>query len=126
MSLGRTQTTLPLFLTPPVPVGYGFGVKQISLFYLTPVTAVTIGEIIGHYVNYWIQQFFIRRHGTWVPEWRLWVNWVAMPLMIGGLVLLGYALERKFHYMFVSLGWGLFVCGIMIATTGYYQYLMDW
>ena len=48
-------------------------------------------------------------------------SWIAIPLLVSGLVILGFALERNYHYMIASLGWGMFVCGIMIATTGYYQ-----
>lgn len=45
--------------------------------------------------------------------------------MLAGLVLLGFALERGYHYMIASLGWGLYVFGIMITTVGLNAYVLD-
>jgi hypothetical protein len=45
--------------------------------------------------------------------------------MLAGLVLLGFALERGYHYMITSLGWGLYVFGIMITTVGLNAYVLD-
>ena len=68
---------------------------------------------------------FFTRAKLRCSENRLYINYVALPFLISGLVLLGYALGNGYHYMLVSLGWGLYVFGIMLATTGYYQYLLD-
>lgn len=45
--------------------------------------------------------------------------------MISGIVLLGFALEYGYHYMITSLGWGLYVFGIMITTVAINAYGLD-
>ena len=45
--------------------------------------------------------------------------------MISGIVLLGFALERGYHYMLASLGWGLYVFGVMITTVAVNAYVLD-
>lgn len=45
--------------------------------------------------------------------------------MITGLVLLGFALENGYHFMITSLGWGLYVFGIMVTTVGLNAYVLD-
>ena len=45
--------------------------------------------------------------------------------MVAGLLIIGFALEHHYHDMLISLGWGMYAGGIMIATTGYYQYCLD-
>lgn len=45
--------------------------------------------------------------------------------MVLGIVLLGYALERLWHYMAVAISLGLFVFGIMIVTTAINAYVLD-
>lgn len=92
------NTTLPVFLVP----NYGFGPTQIGLFYLTPVVATLLGVAAGHYLNQAIQDISLRRRkGVWHPEDRLFMNWIALPFMITGMIILGFALERQFHYMCV-------------------------
>ena len=50
---------------------------------------------------------------------------MATPIMILGIVLLGVALERIWHYMIVAISLGLFVFGIMIVTTAINSYVLD-
>ena len=45
--------------------------------------------------------------------------------MIAGLVLLGFALENGYHFMITSLGWGMYVFGIMVTTVGLNAYVLD-
>lgn len=66
-----------------------------------------------------------RNNGRFEPEARYAASWVAMPFMISGIMLLGHALEREYHYMLASLGWGLYVFGIMITTVAVNAYVLD-
>ena len=67
-----------------------------------------------------------RRHkGHLEPEARLDVLWISTPFLCSGLVLLGFALGRASHYMLASLGWGLYIFGIMITTVGINAYNLD-
>lgn len=50
---------------------------------------------------------------------------MATPIMILGIVLLGVALQRVWHYTIVAVSLGLFVFGIMIVTTAINSYVLD-
>ncbi|ODQ52981.1 MFS general substrate transporter [Saitoella complicata NRRL Y-17804] len=120
------NTTLAVFLTPPKPAGYGFGPVQIGLFYITPLIAASIGEIFGHNFNDWVANRYIKRNkGIFEPEARLVTNWVATPFMVVGLVLLGFGLEKQWHWVGLAFGWGLYVFGIMLATVAITAYVLD-
>ncbi|EER41297.1 MFS transporter [Histoplasma capsulatum var. duboisii H88] len=116
------NTTLSIFLGPL----YNFGPKQIGFFYFTPVTAAILGEIAGHWLHDLIARTAARRNnGRLEPESRYIATWIATPFMFAGLILLGFALEREYHYMLASLGWGLYVFGIMITTVAVNAYVLD-
>ncbi|WEW61908.1 hypothetical protein PRK78_007408 [Emydomyces testavorans] len=116
------NTTLSIFLTPL----YKFGPKQIGFFYFTPVVAAILGEIAGHWLHDMVANIATRRNnGRFEPEARFAVTWISTPFLIAGLILLGFALERGYHYMFASLGWGLYVFGIMITTVAVNAYVLD-
>jgi len=66
-----------------------------------------------------------RNKGILQPEARLWVVWLATPIMVVGLVVLGFSLQHAYHYMVCALGWGLYVFGIMISTVGLNAYVLD-
>ena len=66
-----------------------------------------------------------RHKGRLEPEARLAVVWISTPFLCSGLILLGFSLERAYHYMLAALGWGLYVFGIMITTVGVNAYNMD-
>ncbi|KAK2795185.1 hypothetical protein FQN52_006111 [Onygenales sp. PD_12] len=116
------NTTLSIFLGPL----YGFGPKQIGFFYFTPVTAAILGEIVGHWLHDLIAKIAMKRNnGRLEPEARYAAVWISTPFIFAGLILLGFALERQYHYMLASLGWGLFVFGIMITTVATNAYVLD-
>ena len=88
--------------------------------------AAILGEVMGHWLHDLVARWYMHRHnGRLEPESRLRVIWFSTPFMLAGLVLLGFALERGYHYMIASLGWGLYVFGIMITTVGLNAYVLD-
>ncbi|EEP78267.1 conserved hypothetical protein [Uncinocarpus reesii 1704] len=116
------NTTLSIFLGPL----YNFGPKQIGFFYFTPVVAAILGEIAGHWLHDMIARVSAQRNnGRFEPEARYVATWVSTPFLVSGIVLLGFALERGYHYMLASLGWGLYVFGIMITTVAVNAYALD-
>lgn len=97
-----------------------------GFFYFTPVVAAILGEIAGHWLHDILAVMAARRnHGRLEPEARLTATWISTPFMVAGLILLGFALERHYHYMLAALGWGCYVFGIMITTVAINAYVLD-
>jgi hypothetical protein len=116
------NTTLSIFLTPL----YNFGPLQIGYFYFTPVVAVLLGEMSGHFMHDMLAKSYIKTHkGHFEPEVRLRAIFFSLPLMVVGLVLIGQALENAWHFMALSVSWGLYVYGIMITTVAVSSYCLD-
>ncbi|CAH0051945.1 unnamed protein product [Clonostachys solani] len=116
------SSTLSIFLAPL----YDFGPKQIGFFYFTPVVATLLGEISGHWIHDLIAQQYINKHNrSFEPEVRLRAIYISTPFMVAGMVLLGFSLENGYHYMLTSLGWGMYVFGIMITTVAINAYGLD-
>ncbi|KAK3680828.1 major facilitator superfamily domain-containing protein [Podospora appendiculata] len=116
------NTTLAIFVTPL----YGFGPKQVGYFYFTPVVAVLLAEILGRWIHDAIANQYIRsHHGRFEPEVRLRVNFLSMPLVVVGLVLIGQSFENQWHFMALSVCWGLYVFGMMITTVSLSSYCLD-
>ncbi|KAJ5750818.1 hypothetical protein N7533_007846 [Penicillium manginii] len=116
------NTTLSIFLAPV----YGFDAKAIGFFYFTPVVAAILGEVAGHWLHDFIAKTYTTRNGgRFEPEARFYAVWFSMPFLVSGLVLMGFALEREYHYMLAALGWGLYVFGIMVVTVAINSYVLD-
>ncbi|KAL8943019.1 MAG: hypothetical protein Q9216_001307 [Gyalolechia sp. 2 TL-2023] len=117
-----TNSALAVFLIPL----YGLDLKQIGFFYFTPIVAALLGNFAGYWLHDLIVKLYSKRHlGRFEPEARLWAGWISTPFLISGLVLLGFCLQRHYHYMLTSFAWGLYVFGTMIATVGVDAYVLD-
>jgi len=115
------NTTLSIFVTPL----YNFGPIQIGAFYTTPIVACILGQLIGHYLHDALANHYVRKHkGIFEPESRLRVIYLSEPLMCAGLIILGFALQQKLHFMVAAVGWGLYVFGIMVTTVGIQAYVL--
>lgn len=44
--------------------------------------------------------------------------------MLAGLIVVGFALQRRWHYMLTGFGWGLYVFGLVITTVAINAYNM--
>ncbi|KAL9578112.1 MAG: hypothetical protein Q9203_007211 [Teloschistes exilis] len=110
------NTTLSIFIGPL----YDFGLKQI---------AAILGEACGIYLHDSVLSLYARRrrrhNGTFHPEARLLVIYLATPFTLSGLVLIGFCLQHGYHYMLTALAWGLYVFGIMITTVGLTAYNLE-
>lgn len=116
------NTTLSIFLQPL----YNFGYKQIGFFYFTPIVGGLLGEITGHWLHDVLAKRYIKRHhGHFEPEVRLRAIYFSTPFLVTGLIVLGFSLERGWHYMCTSVGWGFYVFGIMITTVAVNAYNLD-
>jgi hypothetical protein len=109
-AVGINITSSILFSIPEAAGGYGFGLRTISFIYFTPLVALIIGEIIGHFLNDFVATRYVRRHaGIFKPECRLPVFFLAAFLMIPGLIIVGQALQRHLNVGAVIIGWGMYV-----------------
>ncbi|KAL9576587.1 MAG: hypothetical protein Q9212_006977 [Teloschistes hypoglaucus] len=138
------NTTLAIFIGPL----YDFGLKQIGIsstastagakgilttktstgyLYFAPVVAAILGEACGIYLHDSVVSLHARRlhNGTFHPEARLLVIYLATPFTLSGLVLIGFCLQYGYHYMLTALAWGLYVFGIMITTVGLTAYNLE-
>ncbi|KAJ8701500.1 hypothetical protein PTI98_000268 [Pleurotus ostreatus] len=120
------NVTNAVFLGSPPPVGFGFSPFGIAGAYGTPIVAVLLGELVGHYVNDWIMNFSIRRNnGVFEAESRLWACYIGLPLYICGFVTLGAAFQMHLSVGAVVMGWGIAQFAIMITTVAVYAYAND-
>lgn len=85
-----------------------------------------MGEAFGHWFNDFVANRYIKKHhGVFVPEVRLWPNYLAVAFMIPGLVLAGQALQFKWSYGVIVIGWGMYVFGVMICSVCTTAYILD-
>lgn len=125
-SIGINITTAILFATPIAYGGYGFSSTSIGYLYFTPIVAVIIGEIFGHFFNDFLAHRYIHRHkGIFEPEVRLKMVYLSLILMVPGLILLGFALSKHLHYGVIVVGWGMFTLGVMCTSVAVTTYAID-
>lgn len=99
---------------------------ETGLFYFAPIIATILAEVAGHWLHDLAAALYTRQHaGRFEPEARLLPVYLATPVMIIGIVLVGYGLQRVWHYMIIAVSMGLFVFGIMIVTTAINAYVLD-
>ncbi|KAJ5365220.1 hypothetical protein N7517_008106 [Penicillium concentricum] len=142
------NATIPIFLVPL----YNFGPKQIGtsegsdffplmqalgqeentdmaksgFMYFSPVVASILAYALGHWLHDALAKFSMRRNeGRFDPESRLIIVWLAMPFMLSGLVLVGFAFQYHYHYMLLALGWGFHTFGVIINSASVNMYVLN-
>lgn len=97
-----------------------------GFMYFAPVVAAIFAYSLGHWLHDALARFYVRRNGgVFHPESRLIIVWLAMPFMLSGLVLVGFALQQHYHYMLVALGWGLYTFGMIINSASVNMYVLN-
>jgi MFS family permease len=125
-AVGINITSSILLQTPREFGGYGFSARAVGFVYFTPVVAVSLGELFGHFFNDYIFNRYLKRHdGFFKPEARLPTCYIAAVLMIPGLIIVGQTLEHRLHYAAIVMGWGMYVFGVMIASVAVTAYALD-
>ncbi|KAF8480331.1 major facilitator superfamily domain-containing protein [Russula ochroleuca] len=120
------NVTNAVFLGSPPPVGFGFSQFAIAGAYATPMVAVIIGEVIGHFANDAIMRVTTRRNrGVFEAESRLWACYIAIPLYICGFIVLGEAFQKHDSVGALVMGWGIAEVAIMVNTVAVYAYTND-
>jgi hypothetical protein len=151
-AVGINITSSILFATPKEAGGYGLPLTKISGLYATPLVALFIGEVFGHWANDAVADWHARRNGgVAIPERRLFTFFVAAFVMIvssfsprrgvlpplrqqsltrsplpqPGLVIVGQALHLQLNIAAVIIGWGMYVVGVMVASVAVTAYVLD-
>jgi hypothetical protein len=125
-AVGINITSSILLGTPREAGGYGFSARGVGFVYFTPIVAVTLGEIFGHWFNDFMANRYIKRHnGIFKPEARLPANYIAAIVMIPGLIIVGQALANLLHWSAIVMGWGMYVFGVMVASVATTTYALD-
>jgi hypothetical protein len=97
-----------------------------GFLFFAPIVAAVAAYTLGHWLHDMLTQFYIRRHGgEFNPESRLIVVWLAVPFLLSGLTLVGFALQRHHHYMLVALGWGFYTFGVILNSVSVNTYLLN-
>ncbi|KAJ6453745.1 MFS general substrate transporter [Mycena sanguinolenta] len=120
------NVTNAVFLGSPPPVGFAWSEFAIAGGYGTPIVSVILGELIGRYMNEFIQNYSIRRNnGVFEAESRLWACYVAIPIYICGFVVLGASFQKHLSAGAIVMGSGLAELATMINTVAVYAYCND-
>jgi len=115
--------TVSLFLGEAPPVGFGRSLDTIAAVYATPCVSVLIGQLLGTYLNDYIASQSIKRNkGVFEAEARLWMCYISLPFYIAGLIISGFAFQRKLPLVAVVFGWGVREVAVMTTTVAVYAY----
>ncbi|KAL8791613.1 MAG: hypothetical protein Q9195_005818 [Heterodermia aff. obscurata] len=99
------------------------GIEAIAYDFFTPQP---IKVAIGHFLYDSLAQLYLhRRQGCLEPEACLPVIHSALSSLKTGLVVLGFALEHKWHYMITAVAWGMYVFGKIITSVGVVAYQLN-
>ncbi|KAI9690986.1 MAG: hypothetical protein M1822_008606 [Bathelium mastoideum] len=116
------NTTISIWLTDY----YDFNGKNLGFFYFFGPIGVFIGFFVGHWVHDAYANFYARRHGGRIlPEARLTLTYPATFVMAVALLILGFAIQHRWHYMALAVCAAIQCVGIMVATTAVSAYLLD-
>lgn len=95
-------------------------------FYFFGVIGVLVGWLLGHWLHDAFGRAYSRRYDGHIdPEARLIIAYPATLLLMVCLVVLGFAFERRWHYMVLAVFACLQCVGVMIVTTAINAYLLD-
>lgn len=80
----------------------------------------------GHWLHDTVGRLYARRHNGHIdPEARLIIAYPATALLFVSVIVIGFALERHWHYMVLAVFSALQTVGVMIVTTAINSYLLD-
>lgn len=94
--------------------------------FFSPIVAAIAAYTLGHWLHDQLTHYYTQKHkGRFAPESRLIIVWCALPFMLSGLILVGFALEQQYHYMLVALGWGFYTFGVIVNSVSINIYLLN-
>ncbi|KAK0770353.1 hypothetical protein LTR75_017932 [Friedmanniomyces endolithicus] len=116
------NTTVSIWLTQ----FYGFTPRGIGYFYFFGIIGPLIGWFAGHWLHDTVGRLYARRHDGHIdPEARLIIAYPATALLFVAVVVVGFALQHRWHYMVLAVFSAVQTVGVMIVTTAINAYLLD-
>lgn len=98
---------------------------RAGYFYFFGIIGPLIGWFVGHWLHDYAGRTYSRRHGHIDPEARLTIAYPATLLLFVALLVLGFALQHRWHYMVLGVFSAVQTVGLMIVTTAINAYLLD-
>ncbi|KAK2600007.1 hypothetical protein QQS21_005241 [Conoideocrella luteorostrata] len=97
-----------------------------SLNYIAlAVGTITASQAGGPLMDWIYARMKARNGGEGVPEFRVPFLIPGIVMMPVGILLYGWAAEKKLHWMVVDVGTVIFVCGSFVLGQGILAYMLD-
>ncbi|KAI9167927.1 putative MFS-type transporter [Paramyrothecium foliicola] len=94
-----------VFSAPP----YNFNTAGVGLMQVGPFIGNALGSLYGGIFGDWLVVRMARRnHGVFEPEFRLYVLPLPALMMGAGMVVYGVSLDRGLHWIYPSIGSGMY------------------
>ena len=85
-----------------------------------------MGWLVGHWLHDAFGRAYAQRHnGRIDPEARLIITYPATIILTVSLIILGFGIQRQWHYMVLAVFSATQCFGVMIVTTAINSYLLD-
>ena len=125
-AIGINISTSIIFGTPREYGGYGYNNYQVGFLHFSPIVGIIIAEVFGHWFNDFMARRYIHKHhGVFEPEVRLWPVYISAIFAIPGIIIVGFAVSHKWHWIGAAAGWATFLAGIMLTSVAVTAYSLD-
>ena len=95
------------------------------MFYFSPIIGTLLGTVIGHWLHDFIGSIYVARHsGRMEPEARLLIIWLATPIIVVCILIVGFALQNDWHWSIIAVFYAGHVMGIVIESVAINAYLL--
>ncbi|KIM85604.1 hypothetical protein PILCRDRAFT_65721 [Piloderma croceum F 1598] len=106
---------------------YGFNTAQNGLVLgISLMLGAFIGELFGgHALDTILRQYRQKHDGVPEPEVKLRGIWLGTVMLPAGLLVYGFTIQYKVHYIVPTIGMGIANFGLQIIATVSYSYSTD-
>lgn len=105
---------------------YHLSEKQSSLHYIAIALGSTLGsQLTGPFMDRIWARLKAKHNGETAPEYRVPAMIPGVVLMPLGLLLYGWAVEKRLHWIVPDIGAAIMSGGMMSSTAPMYAYLID-
>jgi MFS family permease len=122
-SLYCYNSTLPYaYMAPP----YNFSAIEVGLCYISNCLGYAIGSVVGGRLSdARLRQYQRAHNGATNPIARLRIVWYGVGFVPLGLLLYGWLVEKRVHWVAPLAGAFLFGLGLMLVTSTVMPFLVD-